>query len=160
MGKEPNLAETRDQHPPSHFTERKNCFMAGEMMGMPRIVKLGSGQHSTQNPLNSVLVLFRTLFCFPHAFFWKRAILFQAPDLAAGFFLHKIRTYPKSEQGRPLDSASMPASCHEQSSALGINFRVKPGDPSLNGIVGQEVYLLGDLPGFLFCFPLLKILTL
>lgn len=46
MGKEPNLAETRDPIlPPSHFTERKNCFMTGEMMDMPRIVKLGSGQH-------------------------------------------------------------------------------------------------------------------
>lgn len=26
MGKEPNLAETRGQHPPSHFTERKKLF--------------------------------------------------------------------------------------------------------------------------------------
>lgn len=54
----------------------------------------------------------------------------------------------------------MPASCHEQSSALGINFQVKRGDLSLNGIIGQEIYLLEEVPGFLFCFPLLKILTL
>lgn len=54
----------------------------------------------------------------------------------------------------------MPGACHEQISALEINFQVKPSDLSLNVIVDQEAYQLGKEPRLLFCFPLLKILTL
>lgn len=66
VGKDPNLAEARDQCPPSHFTEGKKLVSQRVRWS---VCKESWQQEAQNSSLLSTLVLSKTLLCFLHAFF-------------------------------------------------------------------------------------------